>query len=489
MTDVYAGLEPRELWRHFGALNGIPRPSGKEAAARDYVLRIAESVGAESRVDARGNAIVRLAAMPGCEGAPSVAVQAHLDMVCERRPEIQHDFERDPIRPRVEGDRVFATGTTLGADNGIGAAAALALLTSRDLVHGPLELLFTVEEETGLHGAAALDPAVVRSRLLINLDSEDPKVLTVGCAGGAGATLRVPAGQEPAPPGWVALEIRVSGLKGGHSGVQIHQPLANAIKLLTRALVAVTEAGIDYRLSTVRGGNAHNAIPRDASAVVALSQEAVVPLETALSGVRSDIAAEWQADEPGFALDVLPAPAPAQVLGAAEQERLVALLVDLPHGVIRMSTAFHGKVETSSNLAKLGTEDGRVVVATSSRSFVDDELQKVLRGIAEAGDRAGAEVEVRQGYGGWEPNPSSRLLRVAERVYRETFGRPAEVEVIHAGLECGIIVSRLEGMDAISFGPRIEGAHTPEEHVYISTVESTWRLLTALIAALASGAP
>lgn len=486
--DVYAGLEPRELWRHFGALNRIPRPSGKEAAAREYVRRVAEQHGASWQIDGRGNIVVRADASPGREGAPSVAVQAHLDMVCERRPEVEHDFERDPIRPRVEGDRVFASGTTLGADNGIGAAAGLALLTTPGLERGPLELVFTVEEETGLHGAAALDPLVVRSRLLVNLDSEDPRVLTVGCAGGAGAVLRLSAETEAAPLGWGGRELRVSGLKGGHSGVQIHEPLANAIKLLTRALLAAGEADLPFRISTLRGGNAHNAIPRDASATLALPEDAVAALEDRVGEVRVELLAQWQADEPGLALELLPAAPPAEVLGLRAQDRLLTLLDRLPHGVLQMSRAFPGKVETSSNLAQVGLAEGTLIVSTSSRSFADEELRRTQERIGRLGAEAGAEVETREGYGGWEPNPDSQLLRTSVEVYRQTFGTEPEVEVIHAGLECGIIVSRCEGMDAISFGPRIMGAHTPEEHVYISTVDSTWRLLVALLRALASPA-
>ena len=235
--DVYHGLEPRGLWTHFAALNRIPRRSGREAAAREYVQRVAAAAGASWSQDERGNTVVRVAGTPGAEDAPVVAVQAHLDMVCEKRPEVEHDFDRDPIRPRVEGDQVYAGGTTLGADNGIGAAAALALLTERDLEHGPLELIFTVEEETGLYGAMALDPSLVQARMLVNLDSEDPRELTIGCAGGAGTVLRVPVTTDVTPKGWRGQDLVLSGLKGGHSGVQIHEPLANALKLLTSTLL------------------------------------------------------------------------------------------------------------------------------------------------------------------------------------------------------------------------------------------------------------
>jgi dipeptidase D len=486
MSDPYAGLEPAALWRHFAALNGIPRPSGKEAAARDYVLHVAREYGADARVDARGNAVVSVPASPGFEGAAPVAVQSHLDMVCEKRPDVQHDFDRDPIRPRREGDRIYAAGTTLGADNGIGAAAALALLTEPGLKRGPLELIFTVEEETGLHGAMALDPTLVRSRLLINLDSEDPRELTVGCAGGAGTVLKLPLRLEAAPAGWAGRKLVVSGLKGGHSGVQIHERLANAIKLLNDLLLALQAAGSDLRLRSLRGGNAHNAIPRDASALLAIPPVSLPAVERAVAAHGDALRRVWGNDEPGVRVELREAPPPERVMTELLQARLLALLDRLPHGVLRMSEAFPGKVETSSNLAQVETRDDRVEIGTSSRSFVEAEIDRVQAAIRAAGETAGAEVAARDGYPGWEPDPGSRLLRVARKVYEREFGVRPEVEVIHAGLECGVIVSRVPGMEAISFGPSIKSPHTPEEHVYPATVESTWRLLTALLAELAA---
>lgn len=484
-ADAYAGLEPSEVWRHFAALNRIPRPSGREAAALDYVKQAAEAAGAAWAADARGSVVVRVPATPGREVAPAVAIQAHLDMVCEKRPGVEHDFTRDPIRPRVVGDLVYATGTTLGADNGIGAACGLAVLTGAAGEHGPVELIFTVEEETGLHGAADLDPALVSARLLINLDSEDPRELTVGCAGGAGMTLTLPVTTEAPPDGLESRSVVVAGLKGGHSGVQIHERLANAIQLLTTALLAARDAGADFSLASVRGGNAHNAIPRDAAAELLLPSSGIPALEGAVERVRASLRAEWGADEPDLSLTVVEAPGPARVLSAADRDRVLGLLDALPHGVQAMSGAFPGKVETSCNLAQVRTHQDAIVIGTSSRSFVPEELDALQARIARTGERAGARVDAREGYPGWEPDPDSGLLHTTERVYREVFGTAPEVQVIHAGLECGVIVSKLPGMEAISFGPRIEGAHTPEERVAISTVASTWRLLTALLAAIA----
>ncbi len=491
MTDpltVYAGLEPRELWRHFAALNAIPRPSGEEAAARDYVRRTATAAGARWEGDAAGNTVIYVPATPGREQAPATLIQAHLDMVSEKRPEVTHDFSRDPIRPRVVEGWVYASGTTLGADNGIGAACTLALLTQPGLAHGPLELLFTVEEETGLGGATDLDPSLISARSMINLDSEDPRELTIGCAGGAGAALEVDLETEAPPAGWIGQEIRISGLKGGHSGVQIHEPLANAIKLLTGALLALRTAGIPYRLCRLDGGNARNAIPRDAAAIAVLPAASIDALQQVLARYRQELWETWSADEPNLALQVTGAPvAPAVSLSTTEQ--ITGILEKLPHGVLAMSDQFPGKVETSANLATVRTEPGSAgkgkwVIVSSVRGFVQAELGKLLAQITSLAHEAGARAILHEGYPGWEPDPHSRLLLTAETVYNELFGRAPEVQVIHAGLECGIIAAKAPGMEAVSFGPRIEGAHTPEERVLISSVDGTWQLLLRLLDAL-----
>ena len=475
---VYAGLEPAELWRHFYGLNVNPRPSRHEGLVRAYVEQVAAAAGASHTRDERGNVVVRVPATPGRENSPTVAIQAHLDMVCEKRPDVQHDFFADPIRPQVLGDFVYASGTTLGADNGIGAAAALATLTTPGLLHGPLELIFTVEEEIGLNGARELDKSLVKARWMINLDSEDPRELTVGCAGGAGAILRLPLQWEDTPTGWMGREIVVSGLKGGHSGVQIHERLANAVKLLVRAVPHMVS------IASVRGGNAHNAIPRDASALIALPPDEAATVGAWVETVETLLQVEWAKDEPGLRLEIREVAVPAQVLTADCRGRALDLLGALPHGVLAWSEAFAGKVETSSNLAQVSTTDSELVIATSTRSFVNASTEAVQQGVWAVGVVAGAEVDLREGYPGWEPNRDSRLLAVSCHVFQDLFGEPADVQVIHAGLECGVIVAKFPGMEAVSFGPRIDGAHTPEEHVHIPSVERTWRLLTGLLARL-----
>lgn len=496
--DAYHDLEPRQLWRHFAALNRIPRPSGQEDAARQYVQQIADEAGATWKTDAAGNIVVSVEAKDdeargdeaksgevksGVEDAPIVAIQAHLDMVCEKRPDVQHDFGRDPILPRRDGDRIFASGTTLGADNGIGAAMALALLTDSDVRHGPLELIFTIEEETGLHGAMALDAELIHASSLINLDSEDPLELTIGCAGGADTLLHLPVSLEPSPENWRGCELVVSGLQGGHSGVQIHEPLASAIKLLIEVLMSARKSA-PFRLSSIEGGSAHNVIARDAVARLVVAPHDVEKLKTATNQVSETLRSQWQRDEPDMAIQLRETEAPEQVWRLETQENVLDLLARLPHGVVQMSDAFPGKVETSNNLAKVETRADEILIETSSRSFVGDELRELRSEIGALGVEYGAQVEARNGYPGWEPDAASPLLHQAKIAYHAVYDREPQVEVVHAGLECGVIIARKPQMQAISFGPLIRAAHSPDEHVFISTVEPTWKLLTTLLEAL-----
>jgi dipeptidase D len=486
-NPVYAGLEPREMWRHFAALNGIPRPSGQESAARGYVKQVAEAAGATWQEDSSGNIVVRVAATsPDHASTPSVAIQSHLDMVCEKRPDAQHNFETDPIVPRRDDDRIYATDTTLGADNGIGAAMALAFLTAPDLQHGPLELLFTVEEETGLYGAMRLDPSLLQSRLLINLDSEDPEEITIGCAGGAGTVLRLSIDTEPAPDQWQLHDVVVSGLQGGHSGMQIHEPLANAIKLLARVLNDLHRAGVTFRVASINGGSAHNAIPRDALASMVVEPDSLDQLQAVVARSRASLQQEWQNGEPNVQIEVRPSQTSNVVMTQNSGNTLLRLLDALPHGVLAWSESFAGKVETSSNLAHVHTTQNEVEISTSTRSFIAAKLEETQQSIRALGEQAGAAIEVRDGYPGWEPKANSRLLQVARRAYESTYTHAPQVEVVHAGLECGAIVDKLPGMEAVSFGPEIRGAHTPDEYVTISSVEPTWQLLTELLKSLNS---
>ncbi|MDF2439338.1 MAG: dipeptidase [Abditibacteriota bacterium] len=490
LTHPYAGLEPVEVWKHFAALNAIARPSGAEEAARDYVRRIAEAHGATWQSDARGNIVVRVPATAP-DQSTLVALQSHLDMVCEKRPDVEHDFACDAIQPRREGDWIFGSGTTLGADNGIGCALMLATLTTPDLSHGPLELLFTVEEETGLYGAHELDSKLISAPMLLNLDSEDPDELIIGCAGGRTATIRVPLITEAIPSqdahddsAWVAHRIAVSGLKGGHSGVQIHEPLGNAIKVLSGVLQHLQERGCEFRLVEICGGRAHNAIPRDAVAHIVLPAEQQELFEAAVSFAGAATIALWVEDEPDLQIEASPTALPAQVFVQQTQGRVLSLMDEVPHGVLMMSEQFEGKVQTSCNLASIENGDESIEMQISCRSFVESELTRVQQELTAKARKLDVEIELRDGYPGWEPAAQSQLREVARAAFVQVNGREPVVQVIHAGLECGLITAKRPGMEAISFGPLIRGAHTPEEGVCIPTVANSWNLLCELLGRL-----
>jgi dipeptidase D len=483
--DPYAGLEPVELWRHFAALNRIPRAPANEAGAREYVRSVAVAAGGEFAADARGNALVRVAARPGRERAVTIAVQAHLDMVCESAPGVEFDFARDPILARRDGDVISARETTLGADNGIGAAAALALLSTPELPCGPLELLFTVEEETGLHGALELDASLLRARSMINLDSEDDQALTVGCAGGADVALSLELEREPLAPGWSCAELSVSGLTGGHSGVQIHEHRANAIKLLVAAIDRLRDGGVELQLVSIDGGSAHNAIPLAATARLVIADGAIARAHELVAALLAELEQEWRADEPGISIELRGVQTrPHEAASEAATVRLLSLLRELPHGVVAISEQFPGVVATSVNLAVISTEGARVDVLTSIRSVAAEQLDAVASRVKAVAAASGASAEVTGGYPGWEPRSDSPIAAAAAAAYQRVHARRPKIEIVHGGLECGALVAKLPDLDVVSFGPLIREAHTPREHVYASTVESTWNVLVTLLDAL-----
>ncbi|GAC1365289.1 MAG: aminoacyl-histidine dipeptidase [Actinomycetota bacterium] len=488
LPEAYAGLLPSELWAHFAALNAIPRPPGHEQAALGYVQAVANAAGAPWSSDAAGNLVVRLAATAPSQPAPTVAVQAHLDMVCEVAPGVSHDWRHDPVRPRRVGDLIFARGTTLGADNGIGAAAALALITTPGLLHPPLELLFTVQEEVGLLGALALDGAMLRARMLVNLDSEDPDDLIIGSAGARDVNVVVPAPRQAAQDGQVSYSVRVGGLSGGHSGVQIHERRANAIKLLAQVLGEIRQAGCTLFLAALEGGTARNAIPREASALIAVAARQTDLFEQELAGARARAAGAWQEAEPGLVVEGTPA-APLQRLVAGVRSAAIHnALSALPHGVLAWSAAFPGVVQASANLSSASLGDDVVAIDTNVRSPEVADLDVFQRDVAALAASAGGWAEATGGYPAWPPAPQAELTLVAARVYEACYGHSPRVQVIHAGLECGVIAAKVPGMQAISFGPLIVSPHSPQEHVAAPTVASTWRFLVALLAELATGA-
>lgn len=480
MIAALSDLAPAALWRHFAALTAIPRPPGQEQEAMQYVKDLADKHSLPWRQDGFGNVVVYIDGAPG----PVVAVQAHLDMVCEKDPEVVHNFAADPITVDRDGDRIFARGTTLGADNGIGAAACLALLTESDVRHPSLELVFTVQEETGLHGAIEFDPALLHADMLINLDSEDPDEITVGCAGGVAVEIALGVTRVAAPEGWVPCELRVTGLKGGHSGIEIHKKRANALKLLIGTLGEARAVGHEFRLCSIEGGGAQNVIPRSATATLMVPPAKVDELAAGVEGTQRMLRNGWSDAEPELGVVLHRGGTAAGTLEDDSAGRVTELLNELPHGILRMSAKFPDKVQTSANLARVTTLDDSVQVLSSMRSLVDDDLESVRRAVVALAESAGAHCDSQDAYPGWDPDPHARLLAVAKEQYEAVNGRPASVQVIHAGLECGALVAKRPGMQAISFGPHISGAHSPNEQVLASTVDATWKLLVGILETL-----
>jgi dipeptidase D len=479
VTDLLSSLEPSALWRYFLELSLIPRGSRNEAAAASWVAEQGRVLGCEVERDAVGNVLLRKEAAPGMEGRPAIALQAHVDMVCEKNEGTRHDFEKDPIPVWRDGDVIRARGTTLGADNGIGVAAALAILAEKDLRHPAIEVLVTVDEETGLSGANAVRPGWLRATRLLNLDSEEEAELTIGCAGGVDTVATRRVARVAPGAGRTAVRLRVLGLKGGHSGIDIAVGRGNAIRLLGHVLDAVA-ARHDLQLARVSGGNKRNAIPREASAVVCVDPAHVA----ALTADVKRLEAEWRSAlgglDPNLALAVEPAEAGA-VLSPADARAVVGLLLAGPHGVEAMSPDIPGLVQTSTNLGIVETREDAVEVCFLTRSSIDTSKTALASRIAAACALAGFEARSAGGYPGWKPEPRSAIVQLVDGVHEELFGRRMVVKAIHAGLECGLIGEKYPGMEMASIGPSMWDVHTPDEHVSIPSVASFWRLLVGIL--------
>ena len=475
MTSALQGLQPSRLWKHFDALAAIPRASTKEAAAREYVLAKVKQAGLEAVQDKVGNTVVRKPAHKGRENAPMALLQGHLDMVCEKNEGTAHNFDSDPIKIVRDGDWLKADGTTLGSDNGVGVAAALAVMESDDIAHGPLEFAFTIDEERGLLGATEFPGGVLKSKYFFNLDNEEKGTLCIGCSGGVNTTATRKVALTK-PKGDQTFRIKVSGLKGGHSGVDIHQGRGNAIRILGRVLQrALSEAGIE--IADVQGGSARNAIPREASAVVVTD----AAHEKQLRAVVNEMQSEFQSDLGGFdpAVQIaLEKNAPAtQVLAPDDARRAGDLLASLHHGVLAMSPDIAGLVQTSTNLATVSLKDGTLEIGSSQRSAIASSKDAAARMIATVCRLAGFETGQSAAYPGWKPEPNSEIVQKLQSVHKDLFGQPAKLIAMHAGLECGVIGEKYPGMQMISFGPQIENPHSPNERVQISSVESFWNFL------------
>lgn len=476
MGQKLGHLNPELLWNHFEEICNIPHPSRKEQKVAQYVISVAKRNGLEYSTDDFGNVVIRKKATPGKENLVPVVLQGHLDMVAEKNSDVAHDFDKDPIQPYVDGDWVKAKGTTLGSDNGIGVAAALAVMESKDIEHGPVEALFTLDEETGLFGAQALKPGFLNGKILLNLDSEEDGALYIGCAGGQNTFAEFKFTPAEAPANTVAFEIKITGLKGGHSGLDIDTGRGNAIKLMGRLLWEInTEFGI--KLVSVNGGSKHNAIPRECFAVVRVPKAKAAEVLASVEKYNSIFKAELASVEPGLNVAAAEVKSRAKVMDKATATNLINALYVAPSGVVKMSADIKGLVETSTNLAVVVTKGKTVSVTTSQRSSVESEKYDISHRVGIVFSMAKASVKHGDGYPGWKPDIHSPVLAALKSVYQSKYGNEPEVKAIHAGLECGIIKERYPEMDMISFGPTIMGAHSPDEKVQISTVDKFWELL------------
>ena len=477
--SVFDGLSPALVWRHFAALCAIPRASGDEAAVRSAVEAWAKGQGLSTELDRAGNLLIRKPARPGRAGAPGVVLQAHLDMVAQKNGDSAHDFKRDPIRPVVKDGWLVAPETTLGADNGVGAALALAALEDDTLAHGPLEALFTVGEETGMTGARGLAPGLLTARLMLNLDTEEWGDFYLGCAGGLDVDVTEALRPEPLPAGLATVSVSVRGLRGGHSGTDIHEGRGNAVRALVSVLAGLQER-VGLRLARLEGGTARNAIPREAVAVVALPQEAAAKLRDLLPEEEARLRRALGAADPD--LEVVSGAASAtELVGADDAKRWLDALATAPFGVARMSPDVEGVVETSNNLGVVRLLPARGHANLMVRSLVDAELRRLGSAIADHFRARGMQAALSGEYPGWKPNPGSPLLATCQSAFRETFQGDSRVMVIHAGLECGIIGAKFPGLDTVSFGPTIRGAHAPGERVEIASVARCFQLLRAIL--------
>ena len=479
MNRDFSALCPALVWKHFAAICNIPHPSHHEEKIRQYVVDFAEAQGLEYKVDEANNVYVRKPATAGMENRKGIVIQAHLDMVPQKNNDKVFDFDNDPIEAYIDGEWVTANGTTLGADNGIGAAAILAVLEDKTLVHGEVEALFTATEETGMDGAFGLKGGLLKGDILLNLDSETEGELYVGCAGGLDANITLPYTAEAAPAGYVAYSVEVKGLKGGHSGIQIGYQRANANRELFRLL---NHTASDVRLASVDGGGLRNAIPREATAVVLVSEADAAAFEAEVAQAEKTLVAEFANIEDSISVKCTKCQMPTTVIPAQVAEKLAKAVIGAPNGVVKMSVEMEGLVQTSSNLARVVSDGSVVKIQCLLRSSVNSEKHALGEAIKGVFELAGATVELSGDYDGWKPNMESPILHTMLASYESLYGVKPAVMAIHAGLECGIIGGKYEGLDMISFGPTICFPHSPDEKVEIASVEKFYSFLLHTLA-------
>ncbi|MBQ3259857.1 MAG: aminoacyl-histidine dipeptidase [Alistipes sp.] len=474
-------LDPKLVWEQFDDITRVPRPSKKEGKIIEFLVNFAEKHGFEYRKDDIGNVVIYKGATAGFEARPTVVLQSHMDMVCEKNSDVEFDFENDAIRTKIDGEWVKAEGTTLGADCGIGMAAALAVLLDENLQHGAIEALFTVDEETGLTGAFELGEGMLKGKYLINLDSEDEDEIFIGCAGGIDTVATFHYHNEDAPKGYTWFRVDVSDLLGGHSGDDIDKGRANSNKIVARLLWDAMQS-YEMRLSYFCGGNLRNAIPREAYAIFGIPTRLKEVFVKHYRMFAEDVRSEFQFTEPNFKITLNEMPEAPTVLDEATQTALVNALVGVPNGVLAMSFAVPGLVETSTNLASVKFEGENAIVVTSSqRSSVESAKTYAMQTVESVFALAGADVAHSDGYPGWAPNPDSNLLAVTVESYKRLFGVEPKVRAIHAGLECGLFLEKYPELEMVSFGPTLRGVHSPDERLEIATVRKFWDLLADVL--------
>lgn len=475
-------LEPKLVWDYFMEICRIPRASGQTQALQNWLLDFAAKQGLDAKQDAVGNVLISKPASIGKENSPAVVLQSHMDMVCEKNADSQHDFSTDPIQPYIDGEWMKAKGTTLGADNGIGMAAQLAVLASKDLQHGPVECLFTVDEETGLNGAFGLEKDFFKANRLINLDSEDEGELFIGCAGGMNSKFTFKFNQEKAPDSYFYFMVTIKGLTGGHSGDDIDKGRGNANQLLARFLWHEKKE-TDLRLCDFHGGNLSNAIPREAVCIAGVPWDEKESVRVRLNCYQADLEDEFGPVEPSIQLLLESVPVPEYVISKVDSDRFINVLYGCPIGIQAMSNSLPGLVETSLNLASIKpVNENEWVITTSQRSSVESAKHALSHRLEAVFSLAGMTTWHGEGYPGWKPNPNSKILQEVKTVYEAQFGESPKIKAIHAGLECGLFLQKYPSLDMVSFGPTMRGVHSPDERLHIPAVASFWKLLVETLA-------
>ena len=476
MANDVRALEPKELWNHFSDLNEIPRGSKKEERVIEFAKKFGEGLGLETRVDETGNVIIKKPASPGLEGRNVLALQSHLDMVHQKNADTDFDFDTQGIQMFVDGDWVKANGTTLGADNGIGIAAIMALLSSEDIQHPPLEALFTIDEETGMTGAMGLKGGVLDAKVMLNLDTEDDDELTIGCAGGIDVTAAGTYGVENVSGAYSSFKLQMKGLTGGHSGVEIQLGRGNANKLMNRFLTDLSKVA-DLAINSIDGGGLRNAIPRESSAVISVKSTESAKFNDFVVTFNKTISVEYATTDANAQLVAESIATVETKLNTKFQSQLLKSIYACPNGIYRMSPDIEGLVQTSNNLARVLVKDGEYEILCLTRSSSTSEKMDEVNSIQSAFELMGASVTTGGTYPGWEPKPEAAVVKLMQNLYKEMFNEEAHVSAIHAGLECGILGTHYPEMEMISFGPNIYGAHSPDERAQISSVQKFWKLL------------